>query len=130
MDTRDDHHHSYPGKIVGGLIVIIVGLVLLGDQTGFSEIRLSSHLWPMILVVLGVVKLSDSQPRHDGRRHAFRSGLWLVYLGFWGFVNEFHLFGLNYGTSWPLLVVGVGLLTVWRALERPDDRSAPVEERR
>ncbi len=32
---------------------------------------------------------------------------------------EMHLFGLDYGTSWPLMVVGAGLLIVWRAYDGP-----------
>jgi hypothetical protein len=129
IEIRDENPHSSPGKVVGGIIIIVVGLALLGDTAGFSDVHLSSHLWPAILIVLGVMKLADSERRRGGRRPSMRSGLWLIYLGCWGFVNELHLFGLDYHTSWPLLVVGAGFFIVWRGLGRAERTSGAVGER-
>ena len=46
-----------------------------------------------------------------------RSGVWLILVGLWGLVNEWRLFGLTYGTSWPLLVMASGAMMVWRSFD-------------
>ncbi len=43
--------------------------------------------------------------------------VWLLFLGAWGLVNEYRLFGLHYGHSWPVLLIGAGALIVWRAMD-------------
>jgi hypothetical protein len=109
------------GKVVAGVIVMIVGLSLLVDRLDW-DVRLSGHFWPLILIVIGIARLADRSAA-CGARRSVRSGLWLVYVGLWGLINEFHLFGLNYGTSWPLLVIGAGVGMVWRALDEPRPRT-------
>jgi cell wall-active antibiotic response 4TMS protein YvqF len=47
-----------------------------------------------------------------------------VFVGCWALANEFALFGFDYGTSWPLVVIGAGVLVVWRALD-PVTRPSP-----
>ena len=49
-------------------------------------------------------------------------------VGLWGVVSESQLFGLTFATSWPLFVMGVGVMIVWRSLEtgsRPPLRREP-----
>jgi hypothetical protein len=45
--------------------------------------------------------------------------MWMLLLGSWGLVNEFHVYGLHYQNSWPLLIVLAGLNMVWRSVEAP-----------
>jgi hypothetical protein len=99
-----------------GVILVVFGFAMLLDRASGEGGRLAGRLWPLVLVVLGgnTLAMAGHTRRGRGKR---RSGAWLVYLGGWGFVNEFHVFGLSYRTSWPLLVIGVGVLTVWRAVE-------------
>jgi hypothetical protein len=116
------------GRVFGGIVVIIVGVSMLIDRTGWFDVRVSSHYWPVILIALGVMKLLD--PRHRDRRpRPVIAGAWLVYLGCWGLVNEFHLFGFDYHSSWPLLIVGAGVGIVWRAFRDPRDENGPIRER-
>lgn len=126
MTTQIEGPRRNDGRIVGGLIVIVVGLAMLADRTGFDGLHLSGRYWPLILIALGLVKLAGA-PGPDGRRGSLRPGAWLVFVGFWGLVSEFHAFGLNYGNSWPLLVIGAGLGIVWRAFEKPAG-CGPVRE--
>jgi hypothetical protein len=122
MDSEADDPRKYnSGRVFAGIAILLAGLAMLADQTGLRRFHVSAHYWPLILVALGVTKAIDPSGR-DGRRRSRRGGVWLVYVGCWGLVNEFHLFGLDYGSSWPLLVIGSGLVIVWRALEGP---SAP-----
>jgi hypothetical protein len=36
------------------------------------------------------------------------AGLWLVAVGFWMQISHLRLFGLTWGTSWPLLLIALG----------------------
>jgi hypothetical protein len=111
------------GRIIGGIAVILVGLSMLADRAGFDGVHLSGRDWPLILVAIGLLRLADVSGQPAGRRRW--RGAWLVYVGCWGLLNEFHVFGLDYGTSWPLLVVGAGVAIVWRAFA---GRPGPVRE--
>jgi hypothetical protein len=115
-----------PGRIVGGLAVVLVGLSMLAEQAGFQGLHLSGRFWPLILIAIGAVRLAEVSGR-DGRPRSRRVGVWLIFVGVWGLINEFHAFGLDYGTSWPILIIGAGVGMVWRALEHPVGRG-PAQE--
>jgi hypothetical protein len=113
----EDREASAQSRILVGLIILVVGLSLLADRVGDWDLRFTRHMWPFIPIVIGVVRALDGPYDPNGRRRSRLPGLWLIYLGGWGFINEFHIFGFNYGTSWPLLVVGAGLMIVGRAMD-------------
>ena len=112
QEERPNH-----GRILVGVAIVAVGLVMLIDRTGLADIHLSGRYWPFILIALGLARMFDP-PRRDWRGSR-RSGGWLLWVGAWGLVSEFHVLGLDYATSWPLLVIGVGIGMVWRACADP-----------
>jgi hypothetical protein len=124
-DTRTPR--SNQGRILAGIAVMLAGLAMLADRTGLGGLHLSGRYWPLILIALGVLKLSG-RTRGDGVRRPVRSGLWLVYVGLWALVSEFQLFGFDYGNSWPLLVIGAGVSIVWRAFDNPAGRCGSLHE--
>jgi len=118
MSNPDDSSRAQSGPILLGLVFIFVGLALLTDRIGLSGIHLSGPSWPVILIVYGLVRLLASNAHPPNRRRPARwTGAWFIYLGLWFFVNEFHLFGLGYDTSWPLLIVWAGVRMMWCAIE-------------
>ena len=118
METRVERKRKWgSGKVVAGVILMIVGLSMLVDRLDL-DVRLSEHVWPLILIAMGVARLADAGASRDCQKSP-RSGAWLLYIGLWGLISEFHLFGLDYRTSWPLLVIGAGAGIVWRALDSP-----------
>src|SRR5262245_50879686 len=104
-------------SIILGLIVMLVGLTLLADRVGLGGFRVNLPIWPVVVVLIGTARLKDRVVDARGRTRLNRAGIWLIIVGVWGFINEYRLFGLHYGTSWPLLVIGVGAMVVWRALD-------------
>jgi hypothetical protein len=118
------------GHVIVGLGVMALGVLMLVDRNAWIELRFPGGLWPFVLIVLGLLRLTDTRPHRDGRPRRRGAGFWLLFIGCWGLVNEMHLFGLDYGTSWPLIIVGAGLLIVWRAFDGPqgpgtDQQRAP-----
>ncbi len=102
--------------LMTGLVLIVVGIAFMVDRITILDVE--GRWWPFIPLAVGAVTflVPSASGRGAGSR---RPGAWLLFIGCWGLVNEFHLFGLDYGTSWPLMIVGVGLMIVWRAFEGP-----------
>jgi hypothetical protein len=110
-----------------GILIILVGATLLMDRMDIGKIAISHHDWPLLLLALGGARMLWPGTRR-GRPRSRRSAAWLLYVGCWGLVNELHLFGLDYDTSWPLMMVGAGLATVWRALDPAPPQPRAVRE--
>lgn len=115
---QTDERNGQPttGHLMTGLVLIVVGIAFMVDRITILDVE--GRWWPFILLAIGAVKFlaPSASGRGTGSR---RPGAWLLFIGCWGLVNEFHLFGLDYGTSWPLMIVGAGIMIVWRAFEGP-----------
>ena len=75
------------------LMIAGLGLVLFLDQTGLFGWRMSSSLWPFLIIGLGLARFST--PRPDGTRE----GGWLIFIGTWLLLNEMRV--LRFRDSWP-----------------------------
>ncbi len=107
-ETRSGSRRSW--AVVGGVILIAVGALFFLDRHaqfsgGFWK------LWPFAMVAIAAVKLANA-----GSWPERRSALWLMMVGAWLLLNTLDLFGLSWATSWPLLVIGVGVLMVMDSL--------------
>ena len=127
MDNNLEPQDGRSGRVFAGLIIIAAGLAMLSDRIGISAVHLSGRYWPFLLVAFGLVRWLEPPMRRNGRRRSPRAGAWFVYLGLWGFVNEFHLLGFDYDTSWPLLIVGAGIWIIWRAFESGNHSCQRIE---
>jgi hypothetical protein len=118
MDTPDTLPSRRPdtGQIVVGLIILAMGGMLLLDRVAPGTYSMRAW-WPFVLIVMGATRMIDGPGDNRRERGKRRSGVWLIVVGLWGLVNEWRLFGLSYGTSWPLLVMASGAMMVWRSLE-------------
>ena len=96
-----------------------IGMAILLDRLDAWHLDFSPRLWPTIPLVLGLARMVDGPAQSDGRQPSLRAGSWLVFIGVWGLLNEFRVFGLDYDTSWPLVVIFAGVSIVWRALQGP-----------
>lgn len=112
--------------LIGSAMIVVGVAFLLGLVRGW-EIEFWSSWWTVLLFGLGFIRFVD--PGFErGIRRSRRAGLWLMMIGAWGFISQNELFGLDFGTSWPLLVIGVGIITVWKAIEgRNSGRFCGVE---
>jgi hypothetical protein len=123
------------GAVAGGLIVLGVGAAMLLDSTGTFDIRMGRLIGPLVMITIGATMLLNtggmgSKCRADGaearpgragrrdtqRRHSGLGGIWLIGIGSWMLVSQTHLFGLNFGNSWPLIVILAGVMIVIRGM--------------
>lgn len=114
-----------PGAIVGGVLLLVLGGGMLLDSTGIADIRMGRLIAPLVLISMGVTSLlsggaGTGEDERQGRRRCRRKdslgGLWLVGIGAWMLASQTHLFGLTFGTSWPLLVILTGIMIVIRGI--------------
>lgn len=105
-------------QVVIGLLIMLLGFGFLFERMDMWHVHLSVHFWPLFPLFFGVARVLEG-PRVTRRGRTVRSGIWMICIGVWGLISEFKIFGLDYGTSWPLLLVAAGLNMVWRSFERP-----------
>jgi len=77
-----------------------------------------------VLIIIGVAMLAEGAvPRLDVdgevqspscQRSNSTGGLWLIGIGAWMIVSQSHLWGLSFETSWPLILVFMGVMVVVR----------------
>ena len=96
-------------KYALGVIVIIAGILLLIDKTGFLPFEVQHILlsWPMLLIAIGVVSFSSSESRTPGTILILIGGIFLLSRIFELSFNVMHL-------GWPLILIVIGVLILVR----------------
>lgn len=119
-DMAQDHgRRMRPGAVAAGGVLLALGVLLLLDTTGTVRVQAGQLIAPMVMIAIGASILLDGScaPSAPGRhRPRGTSGFWLIGIGVWMLVSQTHLFGLSYGTSWPLLLIMMGLMMAIRGM--------------
>ena len=96
-------------QLVPGLVLILVGGYLLAVNMGLV---LPFSIWdylPLPFIAIGVLGVSFPS------RYLSRSGgAWLLGVGLYLACGMFNIFGLSWGTAWPIFIVGAGLSVIFR----------------
>jgi cell wall-active antibiotic response 4TMS protein YvqF len=107
MTSLDGRTPEWTGILVG-LTIVGFGLILLFDQAGLFGWQPSWSVWPFLIIGAGLARFAT--PRPDGSRE----GTWLIFIGVWLLLNEMRV--LRFRDSWPLILVALGVHTMWKAL--------------
>ena len=106
------------GSLTGGLILMAIGTAFLLERYDVVSMRRIWRLWPMILIWLGLMNLVYPK---GGRRSIF-----LLLIGVWLQISVFELWGLDFGDSWPLLIIFLGASFIFDSMMSP----GPLRPRR
>jgi len=110
------------GRLILGGALLLIGAVLLASELGFEvPVRLWSW-WPLVPLAMG---LSRALLSTDSARR--RGAYWLVVVGVWGGICVLGLFGLGWGSSWPIWLIAIGLRVVLDGLGRTGPARASRE---
>ena len=110
MNRAGRQRPRYSSQLMWGAVLLLIGTAMLLENLDLVQLGPIWRHWPALLVALGIGKLIQSDEPRD-RISAF----WLIFLGAWFYVSIFHLFGLGFHDSWPLLLLGIGASMVLRS---------------
>jgi predicted membrane protein len=101
------------GPVIGAVVFIVVGTVLLLERLGYVPLGFALHFWPMIFVVIGILKVVYAGGRP--------TGVVLIGLGIALQLNEMGITHLRFRDMWPAMLIVAGVAMLWQALirERP-----------
>jgi predicted membrane protein len=102
-NSRPDH-----GPLIGGMVLILVGTFLLIAKMGYLPYGLIFHFWPMIFIMIGVVKLAYGSDRVVGTI--------LIGVGLLLQLSEIGVLHVHFWDLWPLVVIAAGGVMLWQAL--------------
>ncbi len=103
-----------PGLVIG-LFAIVAGVILLLDSQGIvSAGQIFPFFWPALLLAAGIFRLA--QPCEGPGR------VWggiLTAAGILLLLDRLGYFHLRFRDLWPVILIAVGVMFLWRALVRP-----------
>jgi predicted membrane protein len=103
--------------LIWGVILALIGVVILLDNMGIAAASQFYRLWPMLLIIPGVLNLMTQRGRLFG----------ILLIGF-GAALQLHEFGIarfSWGVIWGLVWIAAGVLILWGSLEARKQRPSP-----
>lgn len=95
------------GAMVAGVVIITVGTILLLNQLGVLPHVVTLHFWPVVLVVIGLIKLLSG---NDGGDRVF--GGCMIAAGIVLQTNALGITHITWSHAWPAIVIMVGVMLV------------------
>jgi cell wall-active antibiotic response 4TMS protein YvqF len=108
LDERPPHR----GGIAFGLMLVLLGVMLVLNNTGLLQSAIMRPFWSFIPIGFGIVKMFQQSGK------SLRDGTLVLFGGIWLLLNDAHIFW--YLDSWPLLIVAWGAGFTWDALASPE----------
>ena len=105
MTTNEDARR--PSRIVGGILLVLVGAVFLMQNAGIVHAGRVWDWWPMLLVWIGLSRILA--PR---RGHHFASGVVVLVLGIALQLDRLGLIWIRMRDLWPVMLILAGLALV------------------
>ncbi|KQY11992.1 hypothetical protein ASD28_05115 [Massilia sp. Root133] len=101
-------------QVVLGLLVVGMGVLFLLDNLDILNFRHAIGFWPLAFIVAGCVALFGSGTR-SGRSGNYMGGV-LIAVGLLMIVSRMGYFYISWGTLWPLVMIALGGLVLYRSL--------------
>jgi hypothetical protein len=102
--------HFFYRNLIAGIFLLIVGVVLLLGNFNILESPPIWKFWPLIVIAMGIGRILDAKYTRE-----YHKAFWMLFMGSWFLVSELHIFGLRYGNSWPILLIGLGIGMLWKS---------------
>lgn len=107
MTRRETRRKGSAGRLVIGVFLLGLGALLLGDNLGYDIPGEVWNYWPFLLIGLGLVRML-----WPGERDERESGFWVLVAGLYCWISSWRLFGLHWGSAWPIFLLAGGLTMV------------------
>ncbi|MCH8619813.1 DUF5668 domain-containing protein [Undibacterium sp. TS12] len=104
MSRRFAEKGHSKGNLFFGLTLIVAGCIFLMDHMGLIEAFEYWFLLPVMIALSGLVDIiSPRKPEHIAK------GFFNLVFAFWLYVSIEQVWGWNFRTSWPLLLIAFGV---------------------
>jgi len=104
-------------QLLIGLVVLVLGTVFLLDNLGHPVGRQVLRYWPAVLILVGAAKILQAR-----NTPGVVAGSLLIFAGSWLLATRMGLIDQSFWrvlrTYWPLILVAIGVSTMWRAVTR------------
>ena len=107
--------HSRGGSLVVGIVLVALGAIFLLERQGLVPSDLLYHLWPLILVIIGLTKLFGPREGEETGERVW--GTLLVLFGALLLVGEFGYPQFRFFRIWPFALIVLGIYVVWSTLQ-------------
>ena len=104
MNDEPPHQDAGRSRLVLGIFLLGLGALMLAINLGYGLPLSGWKYFPVPLIVLGLWGLIAPN-RHLNRT----GGVWWLATGLYCLIGVFGLFGLGWGTAWPIFVIAAGL---------------------
>ena len=96
------------GRLIGGITLVVLGFLFLVDNLFTWDVGYLWNYWPLILVAIGVSKLTRGWGRGGG--------FFLIVLGAFFLLDQLDL--LYAEDTWPVLIMALGGIMIASSLLR------------
>jgi len=100
----DKNRSEIMNRLIWGFFLIAIGAMLLAANFGMVVPRGVWNYWPFLLIVMGVAKMFFASAAESSG-----GGFWLVLAGLYGWISIWKVWGLTWGTAWPIFVIAGGV---------------------
>ena len=108
------HQEKGRDRLWFGFVLVAVGTLLLLDRFGVINVENGYAWWGLIPVALGITRIASW-----GSARGVASGVSMTLFGAWFLISANEWYGLDWGTSWPMVFVAIGASMVVRAVLEP-----------
>jgi hypothetical protein len=110
QETRNREYREPQGRVIGGLVIVMIGGVFLARQLGI-HIPYWFFNVEMLIIAIGVF---------IGAKQNFRNPRWLIPVAIGTLLLiDHHFYDFNLARYfWPLLIIAIGLLMILRSRRR------------
>jgi predicted membrane protein len=114
LRRRGQGNHN---SLVPGLILVLIGSAFLLDHMGILPVDHLWRLWPVILIVVGVIKVAESSNRTGGAL--------MVLFGVFFLLTNLGILRISWQETWPILLIAVGVVMIFGRVFLPDLPTTP-----
>jgi predicted membrane protein len=104
---------SRSSQMLLGMFAIGLGILFLLDNLDIINFRHALPFWPLIWIVIGVVKICDG-----GNRNGMLVGAGIAGFGVVMLLNRLGFMYISWRSLWPLALIGLGVMVLLRPSRR------------
>jgi predicted membrane protein len=105
------------GPVIPAVVLIALGVIFLLTENHIVEARDIWRFWPLLVVIGGVAKI------YAHRRARAFEGWVLIAVGLLLQIASLGLIHIATHLLWPLILIGLGVILLWRTLFQSDEPS-------